>query len=90
MRASDLQQLLKGAALRSGKSFKVLLNDAVRLALKPAPVAPRAAPEWPAFDMGPPLVGLTKAMALVHERHDQPNPWGPCVQSQHGGAASKL
>ena len=67
----DVQQLLKDVAHRSGKPFKVALNDAVRQALRPARQAVGAAPDWPVFDMGPPLVDLTKALALADELDDQ-------------------
>ena len=67
----DVQQLLKDAAHRSGKPFKVALNDAIRLGLRPTRAAQTAAPEWPVFDMGQPLVDLTKAMALADELDDQ-------------------
>ena len=67
----DVQQLLKDAAHRSGKPFKVTLNDAIRLGLRPAGAAQTTAPEWPVFDMGQALVDLTKAMALADELDDQ-------------------
>lgn len=68
---SDVQNLLKDAAHRSGKPFKVALNDAIRAGLRPQRAPQAAAPTWPMFDMGQPLVDLTKAMALADELDDQ-------------------
>jgi hypothetical protein len=49
-----------------------VLNDALRAGLKPqkraAVVQP---PDWPVFDMGEPLVDLTKAAALADELDDR-------------------
>lgn len=67
----DVQSLLKDAAHRSGKPFKVTLNDAIRAGLRPQRDGRVAAPAWPTFDMGEPLVDLTKAMALADELDDQ-------------------
>jgi hypothetical protein len=67
----DVQILLKEAAHRSGKPFKVALNDAIRAGLRAHRGAQSAAPIWPVFDMGQPLVDLTKAMALADELDDQ-------------------
>jgi hypothetical protein len=67
----DVQTMLKEAAHRSGKPFKVALNDAIRSGLR-APRQPAAAdPDWPVFRMGAPLVDVTKAMALADELDDQ-------------------
>jgi hypothetical protein len=67
----DVQILLKDAAYRTGKPFKVMLNEAVRAGLRPQRAAQAAAPTGPVFDMGQPLVDLTKAMALADEPDDQ-------------------
>jgi hypothetical protein len=68
----DVQALLREASLRTGKPFKRVLNDALRAGLKPqkraAVVQP---PDWPVFDMGEPLVDLTKAAALADELDDR-------------------
>ncbi len=66
----DVQTLLKDAAHRSGKPFKATLNDAIRAGLRPQRAGQAAAPDWPVFDMGQPLVDLTKAMALADELDD--------------------
>ncbi len=70
---SDVKSLLTEFAYRSGKSFKAALNDAVRAGLaKPRiAVARRKPPEFPTYDMGEPLVDLTKALALAAELEDQ-------------------
>ena len=67
----DVQSLLKDAAHRSGKPYKVTLNDAIRAGLRPQRAAQAAETTWPTFDMGQPLVDLTKAMALADELDDQ-------------------
>jgi hypothetical protein len=66
----DVQHLLKEAAHRTGRPFKVTLNDAIRAGLRPQRAAQTAAPDWPMFDMGQPLVDLTKALALADELDD--------------------
>lgn len=68
---ADVQALLKKAMRRSDRSFKRVLNDAVRAGLggKPATAA-KAAWSHPVFDMGEPLVDLTKALALAGELED--------------------
>ena len=67
----DVQTLLKEAAHRSGKPFKVTLNDAVRAGLSARHRVAEPAPTWPLIDMGAPLVDLTKALALADELADQ-------------------
>jgi hypothetical protein len=70
---SDVKTLLTDFAYRSGKSFKAALNDAVRAGLAKPKVAAvrRKPPEFPTYDMGEPLVDLTKALALAAELEDQ-------------------
>jgi hypothetical protein len=67
----DVQLLLKDAAHRSGKPFKVTLNDGIRSALQPRRQQAMEPPDWPVFNMGVPLLDLTKAMALADELDDQ-------------------
>lgn len=67
----DVEQLLKDAVYRSGRPFKTALNDAIRAGLRPQFASSAAAPAWPVYDMGVPLVDLTKAMALADELDDQ-------------------
>jgi aminoglycoside phosphotransferase (APT) family kinase protein len=68
---ADVQALLKDAAYRSGKPFKVTLNNVLRAALSGKRGALTAAPDWPTVDLGPPLVDLTKALALADELEDR-------------------
>ncbi len=70
---ADVKALLAAAAFRNGKSFKAALNEAVRagLARELPSAAMRPAPQWPVFDMGSPLVDLTKAAALADELADR-------------------
>jgi hypothetical protein len=67
----DVKALLTKAAQRTGRPFKVTLNDAVRAGLKPRRAVPPPVPDWPCHDMGVPLVDLTKALALADELDDQ-------------------
>jgi hypothetical protein len=66
----DVLALLTGAADRSGKPFKVILNDAIRAGLQPTHQERIPHPVWPVFDMGLPLVDLTKALSLADELDD--------------------
>lgn len=70
----DVQVLLQRVMKKTGRPFKQVLNDALReglgRAVRPAPVG--AAPyRQPTFDMGKPLVDLTKANALAAELEDE-------------------
>jgi hypothetical protein len=69
----DVKALLDSAAHRSGLPFRVVLNDAVRSALTRSAKGGAARPEppLPRFEMGSPLVDLTKALALADELEDQ-------------------
>ena len=67
----DVHALLQDAAHRTGKPFKTTLNDAVRAGLSPQHQAKVPPPQWPVYDMGQPLVDLTKALALADELDDQ-------------------
>lgn len=68
----DVQALLKKAMRARDTSFKQALNDAVRAGLKPAARgAVRSRFEQRTFNMGLPLVDLTKALALADELGDQ-------------------
>ena len=69
---TDVQVLLKKAMRKRDTSFKQTLNDAVRKGLgRPQPKASTPS-EWafPTYDMGVPLVDLTKANALAGELED--------------------
>ena len=78
----DVQALILDAAHRSGKRFKTALNDAIRTALTPRNGAANVSTDWPTFDMGLPLVDLTKALALADELDD-----GAAVAKWSSGSA---
>ena len=66
----DVESLLRNEVRRRGEPFKQILNDAIRRGLKlrrtpPEPYRPLT------FDMGPPAVDLTKALALAAELEDE-------------------
>jgi hypothetical protein len=66
----DLEPLLKQAMLRDGKSFKRIVNEALRAALtedrpQPAPFRQRT------FDLGGSGLDLTKALSLAAELEDR-------------------
>jgi len=65
----DVESLLKRAMRERGVSFKQAVNEAIRAGL----LADRARPdrELPAFDMGEPIVDVTKALRLAGELEDQ-------------------
>ena len=68
----DVQALLKKAMRQRDTSFKAVLNDAVRAGLnktRPRSAVPKAW-DFPTYDMGVPLVDLTKANALAGELED--------------------
>ena len=67
----DVQVLLKKAMRDSDRSFKQALNDSVRAALSGAARKAPAPYLQPTFNMGPPLVDLTKANSLAAELEDQ-------------------
>ena len=67
----DVQVLLKKAMRDSDRSFKQALNDSVRAALLGAARKAPAPYQQPTFNMGPPLVDLTKANSLAAELEDQ-------------------
>jgi hypothetical protein len=66
----DVKDMLTKAAYRSGKPFKVTLNEAIRAGLRPRR-GKAAAPQWPCHDMGSARVDLTKALALAEELEDR-------------------
>lgn len=64
----DTEQILRERMLAKGMSFKEALNDAIRRG-----AAPDRTPafETPTFDMGVPIVDLTKALQLAGELEDE-------------------
>lgn len=67
----DVEVLLRKAMRQSGEPFKQVLNKAVRDGLLVADRKPVKPYRQPTFDMGKPLVDLTKALALAAELEDQ-------------------
>jgi hypothetical protein len=70
----DVEKLLRRAMRESGVSFKQVLNNAVRDGLLGRDrIAQRTEKPFrqPTFDMGLPLVDLTKTNALIDELEDQ-------------------
>lgn len=63
----DVEAIIQKTMREQGLSFKQALNDAVRRG-----VAPRKSRAFrtPTFDMGEPLVPLTKALALAADLED--------------------
>jgi hypothetical protein len=66
----DVQALLKKAMRERDTSFKQALNDGLRQGLRARAPAKRTPFRQITFDMGPPLVDLTKANALAGELED--------------------
>ncbi len=64
----DVEALIKRAMRDRGLTFKQALNEAVRAgAVQPA----RRAATIPTYDMGHPLVDVTKALRVAGELEDQ-------------------
>ena len=66
----DVEALLKKAMREQDASFKQVLNDALRHGLTQARPGPRPRYEPLTFDLGRPLIDLTKANALAGELED--------------------
>ena len=67
----DVDRLLKAAMREQEASFKEVLNAAVREGLAPRRTRSRAPFRQITFNMGKPLVDLTKANALAADLEDQ-------------------
>jgi hypothetical protein len=66
----NVDQLIREAVYRSGKTFKQTVNDAIRAGLAPKP-ANKAPPfVFPTANMGRERVDLTKALSLAAELDD--------------------
>lgn len=66
----DVEKLLRKAMRERGEPFKRVLNNAVRDGLRAVPLRPAKPFRQRTFDMGKPLVDLTKALALAAEMED--------------------
>jgi hypothetical protein len=68
---SDVEALLRKAMRERGEPFKQVLNAAIREGLTSSARRKAAKPfKQPIFDMGKPLVDLTKALTLAAELQD--------------------
>jgi hypothetical protein len=69
----DVEALLRQAMRERGEPFKQVLNNAVRAGLLASRQPPKRAKHFKqrTFDMGKPLVDLTKALALADELGDE-------------------
>jgi len=65
----DVLALLRRAMRERGLTFKQAVNDAVRAEMT-QPAASRET-SFPTYDMGAPLVDVTKALRLARELEDQ-------------------
>ena len=68
---ADVELMLRRAMRELGKSFKQVLNDAVRQGLRRASAKSAAPFRQLTFCMGKPLVDLTDATALASELEDR-------------------
>lgn len=65
----DVERLLRDTVRRRGQPFKQVLNNAIRDGLRPS--RKNKPFRQLTFNMGEPLVDLTKASALADELEDQ-------------------
>ena len=65
----DVEALIKRAMRDRGVTFKRALNDAVRAGV--AGQRPASQEPHPTYDMGEPVVDVTKALRLAGELEDQ-------------------
>ncbi len=65
----DVETLIKRAMRERGVTFKQAVNDAIRAGVTGSGRHPPKA--FPAHDMGPPIVDVTKALRLAGELEDQ-------------------
>ncbi len=68
---NDVENLLRKAMRERDESFKEVLNQAIRDGLRGASSRKAAAYRPMVFDMGKPLVDLTKALSLAQDFEDQ-------------------
>lgn len=70
----DVEVLIERAVRQSGRPFKQVLNDALRLGLRRAAreeESTRRSARQPVFDMGQPSVDLTKANLVASMLEDE-------------------
>jgi len=66
----DVQELLRKAVREQGQPFKQVLNAALRKGLRAGERKPAKPFRQRTFDLGKPLVDLTKALSLAAELDD--------------------
>jgi hypothetical protein len=66
----NVDQLIRDAVYRTGKTFKQTVNDAIRAGLAPKPVSNAPPFVFPSANMGRERVDLTKALSLAAELDD--------------------
>lgn len=66
---ADVEFFVKQAMRERGLTFKQAVNDAIRAGM--ATRSDSARPPIPTYDMGEPLVDVTKALRLASELEDQ-------------------
>ena len=64
----DVEVLVKRAMKDRGLSFKQAINEAIRVGMTAS--RPGTMPTFPSFDMGEPMVDVTKAIRLAGELED--------------------
>jgi hypothetical protein len=69
----DVAALLRKAVRETGDPFKQVLNSAIRTGLSARTRRSSKPFRQPTYDMGRPLVDLTKALALAGELEDAEN-----------------
>jgi hypothetical protein len=68
----DVESLIRETIYKTGKTFKQAVNDALRVGLGSKTKAVKTERfVFPTYDMGVPLVDLTKALSLAYELDDQ-------------------
>lgn len=65
----DVEALVKRAMRERGLTFKEAVNEAIRAGMETSRADRR--PRLPVFDMGEPLIDVTKALRLAGELEDQ-------------------
>ena len=67
----DVESLIRETIYKTGKTFKQAVNDALRVGLG-SKTKPKSTPYvQQTYDMGVPLIDLTKALSLAYELEDQ-------------------
>ncbi len=69
---ADVDAMIREASYRLARSQKAVINDAIRAGLAPKRAAAQKTKRFvqPSFNMGAPLVDLTKATALAADLDD--------------------